>query len=316
MDYRHRPAKNIERLFIVDMARRLTVAFPGDYQYIGFGAFEFIDFQLVHRALSIDRMFSIERDPIERAEFNKPFRSIKIVAADSGDAIRDGLIELDRPTILWFDYTDKLNHSILADAVEVARNVPAPSFVIFTFNGQPRMSSPMDDGGRVIADRRVEAMKQDIGEERLPSDLTDEDLSARGFARIQKRVFDSEFLGALVARHDSPSWFQVLNLQYRDGALMQTIGGFCLPAGTKGADIRRMLRGLDFFRAGDDFVDLRVPVITPRERMRLDQKLPRRVPNPPTLPGVVEDDITAYREVYRYLHFAGLQSAVETTWTD
>jgi hypothetical protein len=50
MSYELRPSKAVTRRLLVDVLRRLpTVAALPDYQYVGFGALEFLDFELVHR---------------------------------------------------------------------------------------------------------------------------------------------------------------------------------------------------------------------------------------------------------------------------
>jgi hypothetical protein len=75
-----------------------------------------------------------------------------------------------------------------------------------------------------------------------------------------------------------------------------------------------MFRGVEFYRPGDEYLDLRVPVITAKERGVLDRQLPKRATTPLSFPDIPPKDLEAYRNVYRYLHLAGLQSAAETTW--
>ena len=52
--YEFRPAKAAQRQMIVDACRRLTaITSLDEYQYVGFGGLEFIDFVEFHRGLGI-----------------------------------------------------------------------------------------------------------------------------------------------------------------------------------------------------------------------------------------------------------------------
>jgi hypothetical protein len=305
LDYRHRPGKNIERFLIVDMARRIMGTTKAEFQYVGFGAIEFLDFQLMHRALGIDRMTSIERADVIRPAFNKPFKTIRIVHGESTEVFRRREVDLDVPTIMWLDYTSVLNGDVIADLVEVARSIAAPSFVVVSINARPEGEAT-----------RLDAFRSNVGPPNVRPNMTVDDLGGRGLAREQHLIFGQIFSEALKSRKEDFQWFQTINVHYRDGALMQTIGGFVLPADTAITEVAAMTRGLDFYRPDAEHLDLRVPVITPRERAALDRQLPKRATTPLRHSAIPASEVAAYRNVYRYLHLAGLQSATETTWTE
>ena len=96
---------------------------------------------------------------------------------------------------------------------------------------------------------------------------------------------------------------------------MQTIGGLLLPADATRSVVSQTFAGLDFYSPSTTYVDLKVPVITTKERVFLDRQLPKKAISPLKATGIPSADVEAYRRVYKYLHLAGLQSAVETTWT-
>ncbi len=63
--YDLRPAKQAERRILLDFLKcgneaGLTIS---DCRYVGMGGTRFIDFHLMHRFLSVNRMISLERDP-------------------------------------------------------------------------------------------------------------------------------------------------------------------------------------------------------------------------------------------------------------
>jgi len=308
MDYRHRPAKNIERHLIVEACRRVLSAYSPlrkKFQYIGFGALEFLDFQLVHRALGIERMISIEKQHSERHEFNKPFKSIKIVQGHSNDVLKGSELDLSRPTIIWLDYMGSLDQSVISDLLQVARSVAAPSFVVVTLNAVP--TAPIKD--------RLTKFQAAVGKEYVPPTTSNDTLAKLGTALTQRIVLDEIMQEGIKQRKDEVSWMQSMNFQYSDGALMQTIAGLVVPKSVSRVDVDQMFADLDFYRPGDEYVDIRVPVITAKERLLLDRQLPKMTKSPLSSKSIPERDLVAYRNVYRYLHLAGLQSAVETTWT-
>ncbi len=77
INYSIRPNKNVERKLIIEFLSALEQKFHiSNYRYIGFGSMWFTDFILMHKALQINDMISIEESKSneKRAEFNKPFR--------------------------------------------------------------------------------------------------------------------------------------------------------------------------------------------------------------------------------------------------
>lgn len=65
----------------------------------------FDDFKLMHNYLSISDMISIENDPTicKRAEFNKPYKCIKIEKMTSSAFIEN--MSIEKNSIIWLDYT-------------------------------------------------------------------------------------------------------------------------------------------------------------------------------------------------------------------
>lgn len=312
LDYRHRPAKNIERHIIVDACRAMLDSLgvsPREVQYVGMGAYEFIDFQLFHRALGIDRMVSIERKEVTRHTFNKPFATVDILQGQAGDLIRNGRVDLSRPTILWLDYIERLNGKIIADVQDAINRLAAPSMLIVT------VSARNDDSVDGSAERFIT---------RVGADWTGVDEGDDGAARGM-RLVENQRLALVAAINDSikerlgsdVEWNQVLNVSYADGVAMQTLAGMILDADADGTPVDEVFRGRDYFAPDDTPLDLRVPVITSRERAFLDSQLPKHDgPLSAGATGLRDADVDSYQRVYRWMHLAGLQSAHETTWTD
>lgn len=146
--YEFRPAKAAQRRMIVDACRRLTAISALDqYQYVGFGGLEFIDFIEFHRGLGIPRMTSIERDTNmqHRLEFNKPYKGIRVLMGEARDQLPQ--VDWTIPAITWLDYTDVLTKDILRDLDYVVRSSVPGSIVIVTVNGAATfpLSSRLDN---------------------------------------------------------------------------------------------------------------------------------------------------------------------------
>ena len=71
INYSIRPAKSAERKMLCELIQHLSVFHKlSDYQYIGFGSTYFTDFSLFHRNLGINKMISIEKDPLNPLDWS------------------------------------------------------------------------------------------------------------------------------------------------------------------------------------------------------------------------------------------------------
>lgn len=304
LDYRNRPAKAIERHLIVDLCRRVLQNHPGvEFQYIGMGALEFLDFALMHRALGLTQMVSIEQQSTERHEFNKPFRSIRIVQGHSSAVLNGKHVDLSRPSIVWLDYTGGLDDSMLGDIEDVSRIMPSPSLLFVTVNAVAKKLG-----------ERMSDLEERISPARIPEWVSDDNLNVHGLMRAQRQMMSFSVKLGLESRATSPIFQQLVNLHYQDNANMQTFGGLFLPAGTDPMVAISSFEDLDFVIADDKILDLRVPVITAAERFVLDRQLPLAEGIELVADHIPPKDLVAYQRVYKYMHLAGLQSAAESTW--
>ena len=136
------PAKHVERLMIVEACRRLnTIAPLSSYQYVGFGALEFVDFELFHRELGISLMTSIEHDQQwpRRYEFNKPFKNITVLNGSASDHLPQ--LDWDGLRIVWLDYESQLTEVCVRDAESVVRVLHQGSVFIVTIPGETPSTS-------------------------------------------------------------------------------------------------------------------------------------------------------------------------------
>jgi hypothetical protein len=132
--YDLRPAKQVERLMLVDAMRRLTMcgfSIP-NYQYTGMGSVHFYDFSLFHKYAGISSMLSVEAsaDIEKRVKFNCPYAAVDVKIAKIGSVIGD--LRADGDHILWLDYDSTIQKTYLADAGQATTHLGPGSLVLLT----------------------------------------------------------------------------------------------------------------------------------------------------------------------------------------
>ncbi|MEV4134421.1 O-methyltransferase [Dactylosporangium sp. NPDC049742] len=296
LEYKFRPSKTVQRGMIVDVCRRLSVFAPlPEYQYVGFGGLEFIDFDLMHRALGITNMTSLEKDfrAIERYEFNAPFKTVKVLAGSSSEQ----LIYVDWAplSIVWLDYVCELERSVLeTDIALLCARLQPGSALFVTLNAHPE----------AVEAKRKEKLAKNVGEDRIPSGVTGENLAIWGLADVQRTILTDAIEEGLRNRPVPAKWHQVLNIRYADGGKMQTLGGVVVGPGMQKSVEQCGFGELDFVRTGKDALVIRVPMLTQRERLHLERQVPLESGASLDLPGLSQEDKDAFLAVYRYERLA------------
>ncbi len=297
MSYEIRPSKAVARLIFVDFLRRLTpIGEPKGYQYVGFGALEFIDFDLVHRVIGVNDMISIEADSfsIARYEWNRPFNSITVMPGRASTVL--STIDWRRLSIVWLDYTSRLTTEVISDAGTLARVLIPGSVLAITVNAQPLR----------YGEGRREALERNITPERVPVGVTDDRLGGWGLAQVQYEVLTAELTRAFAARLDAAKFKQFLNIHYKDSAQMQMMVGIISAPGMDNLVDQCRFEYMAETKTGTEPLYVRVPLLTARERAWANQRLPLGPGNPPLeLAGINPRDLNDYADVYRRLASIG-----------
>lgn len=288
--YEFRPAKAAQRRMIVDACRRLTAISALDqYQYVGFGGLEFIDFVEFHRGLGVPLMTSIERDTQiqHRLEFNKPYHSIRVLMGEARDQLPQ--VDWSKLSITWLDYTGVLTKDILRDLDYVVRATVPGSIVIVTVNG----------GATFPLSSRLDNLREKLGD-LINDDLNASDMNGWGPAQVERSVLQATAHSVSRDAHGLP-FRQLFNFHYADDAKMLTWGGIVTsPSLDRTIDACRF-DDLGFVRTGDDAFEINIPVLTEREITYLETEL---VGSPtgvmPKIKGIDVKDIKAFAQVYRW----------------
>lgn len=303
IDYRLRPAKNIERKMMGETFARLAAIRPlSQYRYVGFGSEFFNDFALYHQRLGIREMVSIERDEgvVERCKFNRPYRCITIRPGSSQSVLPQ--LSWSKRTIVWLDYTQQLDTAMLEDVRFVLAQASSGSALIVTVNAH----ADAEDRGAAAPERRLELLRSRVGKARVPSGVTGGDLAKWGLADVSYRIIRDEMQTTLNDRNaplkSKDRWVfkQCFHFQYRDGQQMLTVGGVLLDPADRRAMGSRPFEGLPFVR--EDSVPMRIepPTLTAREVRHLNRRMPRENAAVKDLPWLTDEERDQYRQVYRF----------------
>jgi hypothetical protein len=275
------------------------VGYPiSKYEYTGLGSIYFIDFILFHRYLGLTRLTSVEGDldVKKRVKFNCPYDLINIVHDDMTAQIA----RLSRKCrhILWLDF-DSILTAALLDAVQLAATqLTEGSILLVTVDVEP--PGRPDDGLKKynptvwMQHFKTEAngllwrgaRRSDFARDALPTTN----------AKILKAAIEE----GLQAR--DAKFIDMFSFLYADGHRMLSLGGMI---GTD--DDEGRIRSLDkkelFFLKDDvtnDPFQIRVPLITRKERYYLDQNMPCRKDWAPDEFEIKPEDLKAYRKIYQY----------------
>jgi len=296
INYRIRPAKNVQRKMLVECVRRLT-EFGGleTYQYVGFGSTYFSDFSLFHKALGINRMISIEKDIKNqgRFRFNRPFSCIKLAFGESNAVLPT--LSWRSKAVLWLDYDSKLNSSVLTDIGHFCTYAVSGSIVIVTVEAKPDEEP----------EERVKRLRKAVGKLKVPTDITFTGLADWGTAAACRRIINNEIMERLSYRNGGVEeskqllYKQLFNFRYSDGTKMVTVGGIIYEKGKEGIFQRCAFgKNLPFVCGGEEAFLIEAPNLTFKELHYLDSKLPTRVP--PGGHSIPEEDVGRYARIYRY----------------
>lgn len=293
LDYSDRQSKQVTRRIFVETLRRLqAIDKLSNYSYVGFGAYQFLDFDVVHRQLGIDRMTSIESDEklIARCHFNTPYRGIDVIQGTATTLIPT--LDWSGKVIAWLDYTQRLRSAEIADSMNVALRMRPGSVFAITLNCH------VGEEGT----RRSDLAKA-VGEENIPIGITEAKLGEWGLAKTQRELVSSLLHRTLASRSDGTTWQQILNIQYRDAARMQMIVGI-----VDHPDLHAAIQTCRFEDMPEVSFDaeplvIELPALTVRERHAIGKKLPAK--SIKEFAGLSAKDLAAYARFYRWLDAAG-----------
>lgn len=282
LPYQLRPNKAVERLVFLELLRRLdpAVRIATEYDYVGFGGPQMEDFRLLHEVFPEMTMLSIERelDVLKRQRFNGPHTNVRCKLQTSGRFV--STVSDRRKMIVWLDYTEATERPTqIAEFQALLRGLRSRSVVKLTLNASPA-SLGGSPGDRALQAKRLKIFLADFNR-CFPNGLEEEAMVDENFPNALLSVVDYASREAFSGRGD---WrFQLLTCAaYADSRQqMLTVTGIV----GRQTDIENVLTvsnlaNWDFSRLSwSDPVRIRVPELTLKERIFINQLLPKLASN-------------------------------------
>jgi hypothetical protein len=302
LPYQLRPNKAVERLIFLELLSRLdaVLRIRGDYDYVGFGGPQMEDFRLLHEVFPEMKMVSIEREPevLKRQRFNGPHTNVRCKLQSSSDFVLRASDH--RKLVVWLDYTEANERtSQIGEFQSLVQNLRSLSVVKMTLNAAPATLGGIA-GEHGLQAKRLKVFLLDF-DRCFPNGLEEEAVTDENFPSTLLSVVDYASREAFRSR---PDWqFQPLtSASYTDSRQqMLTITGI-LGTKTEIANVLAVsqLATWDFSRlTWTDPVRIQVPELTLKERIFINQLLPKLAKRVPTVQkrlGFLLDDTDAKSE--------------------
>jgi hypothetical protein len=232
--YHLRQNKAIDRSLFIDLLARINrYRNISDYSYIGFGGPFLEDFKVLHSALRIRNMISIESDKnvMARQKFNQPVSCVEIRNQLSGDFLTNHIFQ--EPSIVWFDYAIPAQLGTqLAEAQSLVSKLTAGDVLKITLNASPEPLGKPADGSDLRTYRAEEAAKRlaDYG----PAVVDIDDVTTKNFPTLLLRALHSACKRGVVG---APRLYvqPLTAFVYKDGQQMLTATAIILNHADKAA---------------------------------------------------------------------------------
>jgi hypothetical protein len=319
-----RPTKAVDRELFLSLLTRLTPHLSLEtYQYVGLGGPFLEDFRLVHARLGIGRMTCVESEEEvhKRQLFNRPIASIECVHSTLEDYL-DGQ-DLDKPAIVWFDYTEpKAVTTQIQRFSRTIGTVPLGSVLRVTLNANPEslgkpdpneVSVEVDDEASedraqkpTTQEWRLARFKERLGP-LFPSGLAADGMTHRNYGRSLLRVLkvavEKETLNF---RDRRIVW--ALATHYRNGQAMVTAA--LVVCAADDTAVEELVKGWEFYSTTDAPHRLDLPALSTLERLTMESNDDAREKLGFELPAsdMGEDPFTIFKKFYRiYPHFSRVE---------
>lgn len=293
INYDLRPAKFAERKMILSLINSICGLYGYDYQYIGFGGIQFTDFKLVHTALGLKEMISIEGGPNtnnNRVKFNKPFDFIKLKFGQSDSVLNR--IDLSKKSIVWMDYDDDMDKFMFNDILTLFSSLPKGSIYVVTCNRQLKDIST----GEIYSVDSFEEYFKGL----VPFGIKAKDLNGSNNYKTIRKMFLQMINRSLKKRDDNIVFHQFFNFLYQEnrGAKMFTYGGLLEKESFNVDDLSN--DNFNFLKTEEEPYRIKTPILTTKEMNKINEMCDN-VESFKAMEIVLAERIDEYMEVYRYL---------------
>jgi hypothetical protein len=306
LPYHLRVKKDIERRLFVEQLRLITKVYDlEEYAYIGMaGAFS-EDFKLMKDRFNFRDFFSYEIDEkaYKRQKFNLPFSKTNyahqgidtFIAEYPEIEIDDEVFKIGK-SILWLDYIG-FEEKLLQDFSSAIASLENGSVIKITL--QAHASNLAQGGGMAIQEKRVERVKDLLGENYFFSDVFEYDkMTHKKFPLTIYKLLKKISIAAL--QGTDTLFLPISSYVYQDGVSMITFTGIKIKESEKESFLEKT--GLQSWEYGlcslDEPLNIEVPFLSLKEKYSLDACFP----DPPdeALKYFEDEELESYEKFHRF----------------
>ena len=323
LPYKLRPNKAVDReLFLSLLTRLASILKIESHQYIGLGGAFLEDFRLIHARLGIDDMIclEIEENVHKRQCFNRPVDCITCIH-NSLENYLDST-ELDKPVIIWFDYTDP--GSVIEQIERFSRTiseVPIGSILRITLNANPgSLGQPSkeeiaitfddldshDGGNLTIQEWRLEKFRQRLGS-LFPSNLDAGEMTYKNYGKSILKALSLAVEKVELSIHDRNIVWS-LATHYADGQPMAT--ATLIVCKKDDSALEKGIKEWEFYCTPDSPLLLDMPALSTLERLIMESSTDAKEVMGFELPksDMGTDPFETFKKFYRiFPHFSKVE---------
>lgn len=273
--YHVRPNKYVDRQIFAEVLKSLSRNIEiQDYTYIGMGSYMFDDFKLLHNILGINKMISLENDPLmhKRALFNKPLKCIKMIQQSTTDYIAN-MDPGKNGHIFWLDYTDPAELGAqFDDFCRLVCTLNEYDIVRITLNANPTSLGKPTSEGEDLWEFRLDKLRQRLGDF-VPVTVKSTDLVKKKYPLVLLSCLKKAYVKAIAGneRRFLPLYATV----YDDNTQMLTLTGMVVLG--KDNDLvfkqNKELKKYCNFEWNNPLT-IFMPELTPKEVIHINNELP------------------------------------------
>jgi hypothetical protein len=284
--YHQRQNKAVDRHLFVEILMRLNRRVPiAKYTYVSFGGAFLEDFKLMHAAFGNSKLISLEQNETawKRQLFNLPLSCIQCLRQKSGDFVDTYAIATN--AIIWLDYAAaRKTREQLGEFQALLPKLREFDIVKITMNvnlDTLRSAGTRDQDGKiesaeVLGQKRFEELQRRIGDF-MPQRFNAQSMTPDEYPRVLLSAIEAAANEALKGR--PTELFQPLAaFVYSDLTHhMLTVSGIVLKKSERG----KFLQDCDLksFKLASpkwgEYKRIMLPALTARERLFIDQRLPK-----------------------------------------
>jgi len=302
---------------LAEIFRRMVAFGPLEtYCYVGFGSVWFSDFVLFHRTLGVRKMLSIEKSTASRDRFvdNSPFK-IDFDFRPSSQALPD--VDYSSRQFIWLDYDDPLSLGMLGDAAIVASRAASGTLLAISVQCSRAPEIALAEKELALDENAAgpeERFRQTFGADRVPANLTREDLAGWPFGELSRSMLYAEIEKAVAARKlvqpdTAVTATRIVDFEYEDGAKMTTIVVLFCSDAERHCFAAAAMNGLDFRSTDGSPVYIPTPKLTLKEFRFLERQLPLAQGAELQIGHIPPGEAREFAKMYRYFpNFAIVES--------